>query len=103
MERLREFPLFKNAPESFLAAIGSHLKLQLYSPQETILAEDAEAKAMYFLLRGRVAVVSRDLESEYAELHPGQFFGEIGILLDMSRKCLVCLITNHHKCLASFL
>lgn len=51
------------------------------------MAEGSEAKAMYFLVKGAVAVVSRDLESTYAELLPGSFFGEIGILMDIPRKC----------------
>lgn len=92
VERIRSFPLFSSAPESFLTAIGSHLRPQLYWPQESVLAEGSEAKAMYFLVKGAVAVTSRDLESTYAELLPGSFFGEIGILMDIPRKDRLRLI-----------
>ena len=37
---------------------------------------------MYWIIRGSVGIVSRDGESIHAELGPGTFFGEIGILFD---------------------
>ncbi|KAH7034284.1 hypothetical protein B0J12DRAFT_274655 [Macrophomina phaseolina] len=89
IDRLRSFPLFLSAPDSFLAAIGTHLRPQLYSPHDTIVAEGDEAKAMYWLVRGAVRVTSRDGESTFAELRPGAFFGEIGILMDIPRTATI--------------
>ena len=88
-DRLRSFPLFMTAPDSFLAAIGSHLRPQLYNPHDYILTEGDDAKAMYWLVRGAVRVTSRDGESTYAELKPGAFFGEIGILMDIPRTATI--------------
>lgn len=85
LDRLRNFPLFLSAPDSFLAAIGRHLKPQLYQAHDTILTEGEQGKAMYWLVRGSVRVTSRDGESTYAELKPGAFFGEIGILMNIPR------------------
>jgi F-box/leucine-rich repeat protein 7 len=85
LDRLRSFPLFLSAPDSFLAAIGMHLKPQLYQAHDTILTEGEQGKAMYWLVRGSVQVTSRDGESTYAELKPGAFFGEIGILMNIPR------------------
>lgn len=89
LERIRAFPLFSAAPDSFLSVVASYLRPQLYSTSEQILNEGEEAKAMYFLVRGAVAVMSRDGESTFAELKPGSFFGEIGILMDMPRSASV--------------
>ncbi len=89
LDRIRSFPLFLSAPDSFLAAIGSHLRPQLHSPHDYILTEGDDAKAMYWLVRGAVAVTSRDGESTYAELKPGAFFGEIGILMDIPRTATI--------------
>jgi F-box/leucine-rich repeat protein 7 len=89
LDRLRSFPLFQAAPDSFLAAIGMHLKPQLYQPHDTILTEGETGKAMYWLVRGAVRVTSRDQESTYAELKPGAFFGEIGILMDIPRTATI--------------
>jgi F-box/leucine-rich repeat protein 7 len=89
LDRLRSFPLFQAAPDSFLTQVGLHLKPQLYQPHDTILTEGETGKAMYWLVRGAVRVTSRDQESTYAELKPGAFFGEIGILMDIPRTATI--------------
>lgn len=89
LDRLRSFPLFQEASDSFLAAVGMHLKPQLYQSHDTILTEGETGKAMYWLVRGAVRVTSRDQESTYAELKPGAFFGEIGILMDIPRTATI--------------
>ncbi|KAA6415712.1 MAG: cyclic nucleotide-binding domain-containing [Lasallia pustulata] len=102
LDRIRSFPLFRSAPDSFLVAIGTHLRPQLHSAHDYILTEGDDAKAMYWLVRGAVAVTSRDGESTYAELKQGAFFGEIGILMDIPRtatiiartRCLLVVLTK---------
>jgi F-box/leucine-rich repeat protein 7 len=102
LDRLRSFPLFQTAPEEFLSAVATHLRPQLHSPRDYILTEGDHAKAMYWLVRGAVAVTSRDGESTYAELRPGAFFGEIGILMNIPRtatiiarsRCLLVVLTK---------
>ncbi|PNY24317.1 Growth hormone-inducible transmembrane protein [Tolypocladium capitatum] len=96
VERIRSFPLFQSAPEDFLVAIGNHLKPQIHGPNDHIITEGDDAKAMYWLVRGVVAVTSRDGEAVYAELKPGAFFGEIGVLMDMPRTATIVART---KCL----
>ncbi|GAB0137957.1 hypothetical protein EsDP_00006207 [Epichloe bromicola] len=96
VERIRSFPLFSSAPEDFLVAIGNHLKPQINGPNDHIITEGDDAKAMYWLVRGVVAVTSRDGEAVYAELKPGAFFGEIGVLMDMPRTATIVART---KCL----
>ncbi len=96
IDRIRSFPLFQSTPDSFLAEVGLHLRPQLHSPNDYILTEGDDAKSMYWLVRGAVAVTSRDGESTYAELKPGAFFGEIGILIDRPRTATVIART---KCL----
>ncbi|ODM18903.1 hypothetical protein SI65_05520 [Aspergillus cristatus] len=102
VDRLRSFPLFQSTPESFLIDIGQHLRPQLHAANDYILTEGDEAKAIYWLVRGAVAVTSRDGESIYAELKPGAFFGEIGVLMDRPRtatiiartRCLLVVLTK---------
>ncbi|KAK3382169.1 hypothetical protein B0T24DRAFT_672173 [Lasiosphaeria ovina] len=96
VDRIRSFPLFMSAPEDFLVAIGAHLRPQINSAHDHILSEGDEAKAMYWLVRGVVAVTSRDGEAVYAELKPGAFFGEIGVLMDIPRTATIIART---KCL----
>ncbi|CEJ85462.1 hypothetical protein VHEMI03778 [[Torrubiella] hemipterigena] len=96
VDRIRSFPLFMSAPEEFLVAIGNHLKPQVQGANDHIVTEGDDAKAMYWLVRGVVAVTSRDGEATYAELKPGAFFGEIGVLMDMPRTASIVART---KCL----
>lgn len=96
VDRIRSFPLFMSAPDDFLVAIGSHLKPQVQGANDHIITEGDDAKAMYWLVRGAVAVTSRDGEAIYAELKPGAFFGEIGVLMDMPRTATIVART---KCL----
>lgn len=85
-----------SAPEDFLVAIGNHLKPQIHAPNDHIITEGDNAKAMYWLVRGVVAVTSRDGEAVFAELKPGAFFGEIGVLMQMPRTATIIART---KCL----
>lgn len=89
IDRLRSFPLFASAPEAFLGAIGKSLRPQLHQPHDYIITEGDDARCMYWLVRGSVRVTSRDGESTYAELKPGAFFGEIGILMDIPRTATI--------------
>ncbi|KAK9492772.1 hypothetical protein V1508DRAFT_135881 [Lipomyces doorenjongii] len=101
MDRLRSFPLFASAPDGCLMAITRKLRPQFYSPQDYILTEGEDARAMYWIVKGAVGVTSRDGESVYAELTAGAFFGEIGILFNRPRtasvlartKCMVVVLT----------
>lgn len=93
-DRIRSFPLFQSTPDGFLAELGLVLKPQMYSANDYILTEGDDAKSMYWLVRGAVAVTSRDGESTYAELKSGAFFGEIGILLDRPRTATVIARTR---------
>lgn len=85
-----------SAPDDFLAAIGRHLRPQIHAAHDIILTEGDNALAMYWLVRGVVAVTSRDGEAVYAELKPGAFFGEIGVLMKMPRTATIIART---KCL----
>ncbi|KAI0020820.1 hypothetical protein F4780DRAFT_770581 [Xylariomycetidae sp. FL0641] len=96
LDRMRSFPLFMSAPEEFLVAIGKHLRPQIHSAHDHVLTEGDEARAMYWLVRGVVAVTSRDGEAVHAELKPGCFFGEIGVLMNMPRTATIVART---KCL----
>jgi F-box/leucine-rich repeat protein 7 len=94
IDRLRSFPLFESTPESFLVEVAQHLRPQLSAPNDYILTEGDEAKAIYWLVRGAVSVTSRDGESIYADLEPGAFFGEIGVLMDRPRTATIIARTR---------
>lgn len=94
LDLLRSFPLFLTAPDAFLIAITNHLHLKAYKPRDYIITEGDEAKSMFWLIRGAVAVTSRDGESTYAELRTGAFFGEIGVLMNIPRTASIMSRTH---------
>lgn len=51
------------------------MRSRMVEKGDEICREGEDAKAMYWVIRGSVAVVSRDAESQFAELRAGQFFG----------------------------
>ena len=59
-----------------------------------VLTEGDDARSMYWVVKGAVAVTSRDGEATYAELKSGAFFGEIGILMDRPRTATVIARTR---------
>lgn len=89
LEKLLTFPLFKDAPPLFHHKVASKLKLVQYTPQEYVIKEGDPALSMYWILKGTVSVTSPDGDSVYAELNPGAFFGEIGILFNRPRTATV--------------
>lgn len=94
LERLLTFPLFKDAPPLFHHKVAAKLKLVQYTPQEYVLKEGDPALSMYWILKGTVSVTSPDGDSIYAELTPGAFFGEIGILFNRPRTATVVARTR---------
>lgn len=94
VDRIRSFPLFRSAPDEFLAAIGKHLRPQVHAAHDVILTEGDDARSMYWLVRGVVAVTSRDGEAVYAELKAGAFFGEIGVLMKIPRTATIIARTK---------
>ena len=51
------------------------MHIRSFAPGDPIIREDEIGKAMFLLLKGNVMVVSKDGDSAYAELGPGNFFG----------------------------
>ncbi|ORX54123.1 RNI-like protein [Hesseltinella vesiculosa] len=110
---LRQHSLFKRTDnEQFLQELTLHMQPRVYNQGDVIITKGEQAKAMFFLLRGRVKVCSKDHERVYATLHQGTCFGEIGILYAMPRtasvlateKCTVAALTSDqvHQLLPQF-
>ena len=94
IDKLRLFPLFKNAPKLFHTRIVAQLKLIQHHAQEYIIKKGDRSKLMYWILKGNVAVTLADGESIYAELVSGSYFGEIGILFNRPRTATVVAKTK---------
>lgn len=78
-----------SAPKSFYSAIISNIKLVTHHPQQYIIRFGEPSKSLYILLKGVVSATSPDGETVHAELQPGAYFGEIGVLYSRPRTATV--------------
>jgi NTE family protein len=90
-QNLRRIPFFSELPEDLLQAISAKLHLKRYRKGEVIFVEGGSGDSMYLIESGQVKVVSGTDEEEklFAYLGPGNFFGEMALLLGEPRSATV--------------
>mmetsp|Transcript_18147 Transcript_18147/g.30266 ORF Transcript_18147/g.30266 Transcript_18147/m.30266 type:complete len:582 (-) Transcript_18147:1749-3494(-) len=81
---IERVPFFKGADTRFIVRIISALKRRCYAPGDIIMQEGEVAREMYLISQGAVNIVS-NTGKILNTLHDGDFFGEIGILLQRKR------------------
>lgn len=86
-------PLFQGCSDSCLACVVMKLKTQLYMRGDVVFHKSDPANSMVIISRGKVRVLSPDNEAVLAVLKQGCFFGEIGLLRNMTRSCTVISAT----------
>jgi predicted acylesterase/phospholipase RssA/CRP-like cAMP-binding protein len=90
-QNLRRIPFFSELPDDLLKAISAKLHLKRYRKGEVIFIEGGSGDSMYLIESGQVKVVSGTDEEErlFAYLGPGNFFGEMALLLGEPRSATV--------------
>ncbi|GAB4534839.1 MAG: hypothetical protein Kow0063_18370 [Anaerolineae bacterium] len=94
--RLRLIPLFRDLPGGSLKSIATRLKRVRY-PQGAVIFREGEAgDAMYLVESGQleVAIVAGDKEQSLAYLGPGNFVGEISLLLGQPRSATLKVVID---------
>ncbi|KAJ3175998.1 hypothetical protein HK101_010525 [Irineochytrium annulatum] len=99
---LQEHVLFKNLDENFIAQLNNAMQSRIYSPNEYVIRKGEVGRAMFFILRGEVEVVSEDGESILNVMKEQSFFGEIGVLFSVPRtascrakgRCVILALTK---------
>ena len=84
-------PLFAGLDATRIAAIARLLKPQIVPERQAIVRRGEPADAMFFIMDGEVEV---EIEPP-VRLGKGQFFGEVGLLLDTTRNATVGAL---HEC-----
>jgi NTE family protein len=92
-DSLRRIPFFKGLPPETLLAIAAKLQKKHLVHGEIVFAEDTKGDSMYLIESGQVkvsigAIVGRQ-ERVINFLGPGNFFGEMALLLDQRRSATV--------------
>ena len=88
-ELLEKVELFRTSSDGLKREIALNMQSVLYLPEEIIVNYGDIGEEMYFISRGKVAVLSGDLQTTYAILCEGSFFGEIALLKETVRTATV--------------
>ncbi|KAF0691279.1 Aste57867_17457 [Aphanomyces stellatus] len=89
-DMLSKIPIFLTATDQLIGMICLSLSTVIYLPKDKIITRGEIGKDLFIVSKGCV-VVCADVTSPNEEdrtdvvLHPGSFFGEIGLLMDIER------------------
>src|SRR4030095_14006823 len=100
MAVLRKIPLFDDLTKRELAAVARILYRRTYQPEELIFHQADPGLGMYIIVRGSVAIVAEPSRQVLAELHDGDFFGELALLDELPRSASA--ISKTAACILGF-
>ena len=92
MARLRATDLFAPLPPQALERVATRL-VPLDVPVGTIVIREGEPGSRFYVLAEGRAIVSRNRET-IAECGPGDYFGEVALLLDQPRNATVTAMSD---------
>lgn len=93
---LRGIPLFKNLNDTDLEFISTRLRRESYPKGTVIFREGEVGETMYLVESGQVVVLGKDLRETIAYLGPGNFVGEISLLLAQPRTANLQVTIDAH-------
>ena len=93
---LRNIPFFSDLDETVLDAISRRLQREHYHKNANIFLEDEPGDCMYIIESGQVKVISEKdgREKIFGYLGPGNFFGEMALLLGDKRSATARVVID---------
>ena len=94
---LEKILLFEGIQKESIANLEKRLKPRSYGKGKTIIHQDDEGDAMYFIISGRLKVVSTIEDGKEALLdflHDGDYFGELSLFDQESRSASVIAVED---------
>ncbi|TAN37507.1 MAG: cyclic nucleotide-binding domain-containing protein [Nitrospirae bacterium] len=82
---LMRIPIFEGLDSKELRQIENILHQREYAKQETIFFQGEPGLGMYIIIQGDVDIISEPEKHQLAELHEGDFFGELSLLDESPR------------------
>ena len=85
VEVLKKVPLFEGISNRELSVITRLLHKRTYQAEEFVFHQNDPGLGMYVILHGTVAIMAETNRPPLAELHDGDFFGELALLDELPR------------------
>lgn len=82
---LKKIPIFEGLTRKELRAIERILHRREYTAGEVIFHQGEPAAGMYIIIEGKVRIFLEPTQQVVAELHDGDFFGELALLNESPR------------------
>lgn len=89
---LARIELLAGLPGETLARLGERMTRHEVLPGHTVVAEGEAGERFYVVLSGMLAV-SQNNRGERGMMKPGDYFGEVGLVMDMPRTATVRAVT----------
>ena len=90
---LDKIPLFKGIDDRFLREMSLHLRPVVFTPGEYIFRKGDKGNEMFFVIQGKLEVISVDETKLKNSLSDGDFFGEIALFKNINRTASIRAIT----------
>ncbi|MCS7259484.1 MAG: patatin-like phospholipase family protein [Anaerolineae bacterium] len=96
VERLRRIDFFKNLPSAVVADLAMRLRHERYRQGDVVFVEGSLGDSMYFIESGqlKISTGSGTQERVLNYLGPGNFFGEMAVLLNQRRMATVTVVID---------
>jgi hypothetical protein len=96
MDALANIDLFRDLSEAERAELASGLTLAPFARGEVLTRSGAEGHHLYVITSGSVSVCADDgvTQAEVAQLHAGEFFGEMSLLTGAPRSATIVALTD---------
>ncbi len=93
VQKLGSIPTLGNFKTEQLKGMLELSKIRSYEPGELIIEEKKYDSWVYFLVSGNVRVVKEGVQINVLD-HPGDVFGEMGIIEGSARSASVCAVSD---------
>ncbi|HLY67458.1 MAG TPA: Crp/Fnr family transcriptional regulator [Chloroflexota bacterium] len=97
LELLAQNPAFAHVPVEHMADIARHGQKRLFLSDSVLMVEGEPSDLLFFLVKGQVRVEAAAASHKarlIAELGPGEFVGEMGVLRHKPRSATVTAIAD---------
>ncbi len=86
---IKSVPMFRNASDAFVREVALELRPLVLMPGDYAVHAGDRGRAMFFVTRGELEVLSADGQTVLRTLSEGDFFGEISLLFGETRTASV--------------